>query len=119
MGAWAEVGFLGGGYLRLQENSELTATAGPESGTTSLGLLRGQAWNVVRSGAGQPALVGSGLRGSAFAVEVAGLRKTFGVFAAPTGSGATPLPNPALDAQALAPLVLRLDPVSSPTRSGP
>lgn len=116
-GAWAEVGFLGGGYLRLQDNSELAATAGPESGTTTLGLLRGQAWNVVRSGAGQPALVGSGLRGSAFAVGVAGLRKTFGVFSAGAGGGATPLPNPALDAQVQVPLVLRLDPVSSPARS--
>ncbi|MPY65253.1 FecR domain-containing protein [Deinococcus sp. SDU3-2] len=116
-GAWAEVGFLGGGYLRLQENSELTATAGPEAGTTTLGLLRGQAWNVVRSGAGQPALVGSTLRGSAFAVGVTGLRKTFGVFAAATGNRATPLPNSALDAQAQTPLVLRLDPVSSPARS--
>lgn len=114
-GAWAEVSLLGGGYLRLQENSELAASAGPEAGTTTLSLLRGQVWNVVRSGLGPPALVSSGLRGSTFVVGVTGLRKTFGVFGAGTGNGSA-AGNTSLDAQVQTPLVLRLDPVSSPTQ---
>ncbi len=115
-GAWAEVGFAGGGYLRLQAGSELSVLR--SGADTALQLTRGSAWNVSPSRPqGGAALLGSALRGSVFAVSGSGLKQTFG--AAPVGrpevagtggAGAGAL-NQNLDAELAQPLTLQVDPL--------
>ncbi len=89
-GAWAEVGFTGGGYLRLQPRSALSVlsieTVAGEGGKpqrqVSLKLLRGSAWNVVAKGQGGYQLstptVTTAVRGTVFRVDDSGLVKVFG-----------------------------------------
>ena len=82
--AWAEIGFSGGGYLRLQSDSQLRVlgvektSAGRE---VLLQLEAGSAWNVVQKGAGGYQLstptVTTAVRGTIFRVDVSGLVKVF------------------------------------------
>ncbi|GAA5511820.1 hypothetical protein Dcar01_00533 [Deinococcus carri] len=124
-GAWAEVGFSGGGYLRLQAQSELTVRGnertarGPE---TTLQLTRGSAWNVVSStqaAPASPAIGSTAARGSVFQVEAGRLVRVFGGQTGTAGAvlAGTPGPsNPALDAERAQPLTLVVDPVTLPLR---
>ena len=83
--AWAEVGFSGGGYLRLQADSQLRVlgvektSAGRE---VLLQLEAGSAWNVVQKGVGGYQLstptVTTAVRGTVFRVDASGLVKVFG-----------------------------------------
>lgn len=83
-GAWAEVGFTGGGYLRLNEQSELSVLSvdRTERGReVLLKLARGTAWNVVEKGQGgyriDTPVVSTAVRGTVFRVDAAGLVKVF------------------------------------------
>lgn len=138
-GAWAEVGFTGGGYLRLTELSELSVIAIDKTAQgreVTLQLLRGSAWNVVQKGQGgykiTTPVVSTAVRGTVFRVDASGLVKVFeGKVALPSDEDATvlqgqqrqqggqiqPLTPDALDAFNLArdaerarPLVFKLDP---------
>ncbi|GGL95971.1 hypothetical protein [Deinococcus aerophilus] len=110
-GAWAEVGFSGGGYLRLQASSELNVLR--SGADTALQLTRGSAWNVSPSRPqGGTALLGSALRGSVFAVSGGGLKQTFGAAPVdrPDVAAAGDL-NQNLDAELAQPLTLQVDAV--------
>ena len=82
--AWAEIGFTGGGYLRLNAQSELSVVSIER---TSLGrevqlrLVRGTAWNVVERGQGgyrlDTPVVSTAVRGTVFRVDAGGLVKVF------------------------------------------
>ncbi|GGR52093.1 hypothetical protein GCM10008959_11810 [Deinococcus seoulensis] len=83
-GAWAEVGFTGGGYLRLNEQSELSVLAveRTERGReVLLKLSRGTAWNVVQKGQGgyrlDTPVVSTAVRGTVFRVDASGVVKVF------------------------------------------
>ena len=97
-GAWAEVGFTGGGYLRLNEQSELTVlsvdrtTAGRE---VRLNLTKGTAWNVVEKRQGgyriDTPVVSTAVRGTTFRVDASGTVKVMeGTVALPGQAGALP-----------------------------
>ena len=80
--AWAEVGFTGGGYLRLNENSELSILAIERTSSgreVLLKLSRGTAWNVVEKGQGgyriDTPVVSTAVRGTIFRVDAGGLIK--------------------------------------------
>lgn len=145
-GAWAEIGFTGGGYLRLTEQSELGVLAVEKTSRgreVTLQLTRGVAWNVVEKGQGgyrlSTPVVSTAVRGTVFRVDAGGLVKVFeGEVALPSsgdlalGSGeqkrrdqvaptalqpdATDRLNQALDAQRARPLTLS---VERPGRSVP
>ncbi|WP_162178620.1 FecR domain-containing protein [Deinococcus marmoris] len=82
--AWAEIGFTGGGYLRLNEQSALSVisiertSAGRE---VLLKLEKGTAWNVVEKGQGgyriDTPVVSTAVRGTVFRVDAGGLVKVF------------------------------------------
>ncbi|MFB9993973.1 FecR domain-containing protein [Deinococcus oregonensis] len=137
--AWAEVGFTGGGYLRLTEQSELSVIAIDKTAQgreITLQLLRGSAWNVVEKGQGgykiTTPVVSTAVRGTVFRVDASGLVKVFeGQVALPSdedaavsqgqqrqqGGQTVPLTPDALDAFNLArdaeraqPLIFTLDP---------
>lgn len=81
-GAWAELGFSGGGYLRLGEQSELAVSAvelTSRGREVTLQLVRGRAWNVVESGQGgykiSTPVVSTAVRGTRFRVDAEGLVK--------------------------------------------
>lgn len=83
-GAWAEVGFSGGGYLRLNENGELSVLSierTSQGREVMLRLERGTAWNVVEKGQGgyriDTPLVSTAVRGTVFRVDAAGTVKVF------------------------------------------
>lgn len=81
-GSWAEVGFTGGGYLRLTELGELKVlsvektTRGRE---VLLQLTKGSAWNVVEKGQGGykivTPVVSTAVRGTKYRVDANGLVK--------------------------------------------
>jgi FecR protein len=82
--AWAEVGFSGGGYLRLQAESELRVLGVEKTDKgreVLLQLDRGSAWNVVQKGAGGYQLstptVTTAVRGTVFRVDASGVVKVF------------------------------------------
>lgn len=145
-GAWAEIGFTGGGYLRLTEQSELGVLAVEKTSRgreVTLQLRRGVAWNVVEKGQGgyriSTPVVSTSVRGTVFRVDADGLVKVFEGEVALTSSGdlalgageqkrreqttpgalqldATDRLNQALDTQRARPLVLS---VARPARSLP
>ncbi|GHF41448.1 hypothetical protein HNQ07_001473 [Deinococcus metalli] len=137
--AWAEIGFTGGGYLRLNEQSELNVLSVDRTSRgreVLLRLARGTAWNVVQRGQGgyriDTPVVSTAVRGTVFRVDAAGLVKVFdGQVALPSqgdapvaagqqrppAGGVSPLTldavdefNRALDAQRGAPLTLDVGP---------
>ena len=80
--SWAEVGFTGGGYLRLSEHSELKVLAVEKTTRgreVTLQLLKGSAWNVVEKGQGgykiSTPVVSTAVRGTKFRVDASGLVK--------------------------------------------
>ena len=82
--AWAEIGFSGGGYLRLQANSQLRVLGVEKTDKGREVLLQleaGSAWNVVQKGAGGYQLstptVTTAVRGTVFRVDANGLVKVF------------------------------------------
>ena len=86
--AWAEVGFTGGGYLRLQPESALTvlsvdrvALGESSKREVALQLTRGSVWNVVARGQGGYQIttptVTTAVRGTVFRVDADGLVKVF------------------------------------------
>lgn len=97
-GAWAEVGFTGGGYLRLNEQSELSVMAveRTERGReVLLKLSRGTAWNVVQKGQGgyrlDTPVVSTAVRGTVFRVDASGVVKVFEGQVALPGEGDQPV----------------------------
>lgn len=94
--SWAEIGFSGGGYLRLQPGSELSVTAVERCGAgrqVYLRLERGSAWNVVARGKGgyqltTPTLV-TAVRGTVFRLDAGGTLKVFEGRVAAGGDPAT------------------------------
>lgn len=96
-GAWAEVGFTGGGYLRLNEQSELTVlsvdrtTAGRE---VRLSLTKGTAWTVVEKRQGgyriDTPVVSTAVRGTTFRVDASGTVKVMEGTVALPNQGALP-----------------------------
>lgn len=95
--SWAEIGFSGGGYLRLTENSELKVVAIEKTSRgreVVLQLLRGSAWNVVQKGQGgykiTTPVVSTAVRGTRFRVDASGLVKVMeGGVALPSNPGTT------------------------------
>lgn len=95
--SWAEIGFSGGGYLRLQPGSELSVTAVERNlgqRQVYLRLERGSAWNVVAPGKGgyqltTPTLV-TAVRGTVFRLDAGGLLKVFEGSVAAAGDPAAP-----------------------------
>lgn len=82
--SWAEVGFSGGGYLRLSEQSELSVVAVDKTSAgreITLHLLRGSVWNIVQKGQGgyriSTPVVSTAVRGTQFRVDADGLVKVF------------------------------------------
>lgn len=82
--AWAEIGFSGGGYLRLQADSQLKVLGVEKTDRGREVLLRlesGSAWNVVQKGQGGYQLstptVTTAVRGTVFRVDASGLVKVF------------------------------------------
>lgn len=82
--SWAEVGFTGGGYLRLQPNSALSVLSVEKTSRgreVQLKLLRGSAWNVVSKGQGGYQIttptVTTAVRGTTFRVDASGTVKVF------------------------------------------
>lgn len=94
--AWAEVGFTGGGYLRLTEQSELRVLAIEKTSRgreVLLQLTKGSAWNVVQKGQGgyklSTPVVSTAVRGTKFRVDAAGLVKVMeGQVAVPSSDDA-------------------------------
>ncbi|GGR24310.1 hypothetical protein GCM10008957_40000 [Deinococcus ruber] len=90
--AWAELGFTGGGYLRLQADSQLKVLSVDRTAAGRQVLLQlesGSAWNVVAKGQGGYQIttptVTTAVRGTVFRVDAAGLVKVFdGVVALPS-----------------------------------
>lgn len=125
-GAWAEVGFAGGGDLRLQAGSELGVLGVQRTARgreVTLQLTRGSAWNVARGGQGSapgaPLLEGA-VRGGVFQVGVKGLTRTFGASSAAAlaaAPAATTRLNQPLDAEREQPLSLQLDPLPRALRN--
>lgn len=83
-GAWAELGFTGGGYLRLQANSELEVVAvrsTSQGREVLLRLNRGSVWNVVERGQGgyrlSTPVVSTAVRGTVYRVDAGGMVKVF------------------------------------------
>lgn len=82
--AWAEIGFTGGGYLRLCEQSELSVLSVERTSQgreVLLKLTRGNAWNVVAKGQGgykiDTPVVSTAVRGTVFRVGADGVVKVF------------------------------------------
>ena len=82
--AWAEVGFSGGGYLRLQADSQLKVLGVEKTSKGREVLLQletGSAWNVVQKGQGGYQLstptVTTAVRGTVFRVDASGVVKVF------------------------------------------
>ena len=82
--AWAELGFSGGGYLRLQADSQLRVLGVEKTSRGRKMLLQlktGSAWNVVQKGVGGYQLstptVTTAVRGTIFRVDASGLVKVF------------------------------------------
>ncbi|WP_309569696.1 FecR family protein [Deinococcus sp.] len=82
--AWVEIGFTGGGYLRLNELSELSVLSVEKTSVgreVLLRLARGTAWNVVQKGQGgyriDTPVVSTAVRGTVFRVDASGLVKVF------------------------------------------
>ena len=86
--AWAEVGFTGGGYLRLQPGSALSvlsidrvALGESSKREVALQLTRGSVWNVVARGQGGYQIttptITTAVRGTVFRVDAGGLVKVF------------------------------------------
>lgn len=80
--AWAEIGFEGGGYLRLGEQSNLRVLGIEKTSRgreVYLHLLKGSAWNVISKGKGGYQLttpvVSTAVRGTKFRVDANGLIK--------------------------------------------
>lgn len=94
--AWAEVGFSGGGYLRLAELSELKVLAIEKTNRgreVTLQLTKGSAWNVVQKGQGgykiSTPVVSTAVRGTKFRVDASGLVKVMeGEVVLPSDNGA-------------------------------
>lgn len=123
--AWAEVGYAGGGYLRLQAGGELDVLGTERTvlgHEVTLGLTRGTVLNVVQGGGPGTLLASSAVRGSLFRVGAARLAQTFGdpgvVASAGTArTAATPPSRPPVPAApAGAALTLQLDPVPGALR---
>ncbi|MFC3832777.1 MULTISPECIES: FecR family protein [Deinococcus] len=113
--AWAEIGFSGGGYLRLNEQSELSVLSVERTETgreVLLRLARGTAWNVVEKGQGgyrlDTPVVSTAVRGTVFRVDASGVVKVFEGQVALPSQGDTPLAQGQARTPdgALAPLVL-------------
>ncbi len=98
--AFAEIGFTGGGYLRLQPQSALSVLSidkvlsqeGKSQREVTLQLTRGSAWNVVAKRQGgyeiSTPTVTTAVRGTLFRVDASGLVKVFeGQVALPSGAG--------------------------------
>lgn len=98
--AFAEIGFTGGGYLRLQPQSALSVLsinqvlnrAGQTKRQVVLQLLRGSAWNVVAKRQGGYEIttptITTAVRGTVFRVDAGGLVKVFdGQVALPSSAG--------------------------------
>lgn len=91
--SWAEVGFSGGGYLRLTEQSELRVLAVEKTTRgreVTLQLLKGSAWNVVEKGQGgykiSTPVVSTAVRGTRYRVDANGMVKVVeGEVALPSG----------------------------------
>ncbi len=89
LSAWAELGFSGGGYLRLQPESALSvlsvdkviSASGDNKREVTLKLTRGSAWNVVAKDQGGYEIatptVTTAVRGTVFRVDASGLVKVF------------------------------------------
>lgn len=82
--AWAEIGFTGGGYLRLCESSTLSVVSIERTSRgreVLLKLDKGNAWNVVEKGQGgyriDTPVVSTAVRGTVFRVDSSGLVKVF------------------------------------------
>ncbi|MDO4245747.1 MAG: FecR family protein [Deinococcus sp.] len=82
--AWVEIGFTGGGYLRLTELGELNVVSVDKTARgreVTLRLLRGSAWNVVEKGQGgyriTTPVVSTAVRGTTFRVDASGMVKVF------------------------------------------
>lgn len=82
--AWAEIGFAGGGYLRLNAQSELSVVSierTSQGREVQLRLVRGTAWNVVQRDQGgyriDTPVVSTAVRGTVFRVDASGLVKVF------------------------------------------
>ena len=100
--SWAELGFEGGGYLRLGAAAHLKVLAVEKlaSGGRKVTLLleQGSAWNVVGKGKGnyelRTATLVAGVRGTVFRVDADGLLKVLeGEVAASTKVGEQPVPS--------------------------
>ncbi|EYB68288.1 hypothetical protein DEIPH_ctg025orf0150 [Deinococcus phoenicis] len=125
-GAWAEVGFTGGGYLRLQAQSELGVRGSERTARgqeVTLQLTRGSAWNVVSGTSGGTAqaaasasILSTAARGSVFQVEAGRLVRVFGSGAQAGGPAALGHLNQPLDAERTQPLTLQVDPAPHPLR---
>ncbi len=97
-GSWAELGFSGGGYLRLTEESELRVLAIEKTvrgREVLLQLTRGSAWNVVQKGQGgyriDTPVVSTAVRGTRFRVDASGLVKVMEGQVALPSEGGTPV----------------------------
>lgn len=80
--SWAEIGFEGGGYLRLAEKSTLKVLSIERTSKgreVVIRLLEGSAWNVVQKGAGgyriTTPVISTAVRGTTFRVDATGLVK--------------------------------------------
>ncbi len=100
--SWAELGFEGGGYLRLGAQARLRVLgleklAGGQRKVVLM-LEQGSAWNVVEKGKGnyelRTATLVAGVRGTVFRVDASGLLKVLeGQVAASTKDGEQPVPS--------------------------
>lgn len=142
--SWAEVGFSGGGYLRLGEKGELLVMSVDKTSRgreVTLQLNKGGAWNVVQKGQGGykiiTPVISTAVRGTTFRVDATGLVKVFeGAVALPsagdtgikTGEEKEPNKpvqplkldafdrlNQQLDAERARPMTLKLAPVAHHT----
>ncbi|WP_019585298.1 hypothetical protein [Deinococcus apachensis] len=121
--AWAEVGYAGGGYLRLQEGGELDVLGTERTvlgHEVTLGLTRGSVLNVVQGGGPGTPLANSAVRGSLFRVGAARLAQTFGdpgvIASAGPARTTTPSRPPVPATPAGSSLTLQLDPVPGALR---
>ncbi|GGO22601.1 hypothetical protein GCM10008949_09990 [Deinococcus humi] len=95
--AWAEIGFTGGGYLRLNAQSELSVVSIERTGAgreVLLKLQKGTAWNVVEKGQGgyriDTPVISTAVRGTVFRLDANGLVKVFDGQVALPGQAAAP-----------------------------
>jgi len=100
--SWAELGFEGGGYLRLGAQARLRVLGLEKlvSGQRKVILMleQGSAWNVVEKGKGnyelRTATLVAGVRGTTFRVDSDGLLKVLeGQVSASTAAGEQPVPS--------------------------